>query len=338
LVCEVFVARLLVDLQWFIGVYLTSHRLEETKMKRTMKILLGMAIGLAITACLVLSYMVVRYQSLADEEPEVDLEPSLADILYCSPGGVPQNLDLYFPDTPGPWQILVYVHGGSFTAGDKRKGSGLLDIAVVVEQGFAVAAVNYRLMPDNHFPAGVEDVKCAIRFLRAHAGEYGLKTEQIGIWGGSAGGYYAALSGLTNGTPGYDTGEYLDQSSQVQAVVDMFGPADLSARFDWLQGWLLRRAFGSQADDIEFLNSASPITHVSSDAPPFLIFHGDQDSAVPLSQSQALYDRLAQANVEAQLVVVKNANHNFKPTGGEIQPNRLDISTQMADFFQEKLR
>jgi acetyl esterase/lipase len=307
-------------------------------MRIWIKILIGIAVGLGVILCIGLSLFAIRYQSLAEDEPEITLTPGLADVSYCSPGGVPQKLDLYFPSTPGPWQILVYVHGGSFTAGDKRKGSGLVDIPVMVEQDFAVAAVNYRLMPDDPFPAGLEDVKCAIRYLRAHAQEYELETEKVGIWGGSAGGYYAAITGLTNGKSGYDTGEYLEHSSSVEAVVDMFGPIDLTAKFDWLQGWLLRRAFSNQVSNTEFLYSASPVTYVSSNAPPFLIFHGDQDDAVPLSQSQLLSERLVAAGADVQLVVVENANHNFKPTGGEILPGRLEISFQMANFFQEKLQ
>jgi acetyl esterase/lipase len=307
-------------------------------MKRTLKILLRMVTGLAVITCLVVTYLVVRYQSQPDEEPEVALEPNLADIAYCSPGGARQDLDLYFPSSPGPWQLLVYVHGGSFTAGDKRKGSGLFDIPVMVEQGFAVAAVNYRLMPDHPFPAGLEDVKCSIRFLRAHNQQYGLVTEQIGIWGGSAGGYYAALTGLTNGLAEYDTGEYLEYSSDVQAVVDMFGPTDLTAQMDWLQAWLLRRAFNNHSSEVVFLSSASPITYVTAQAPPFLIFHGQQDTAVPMSHSQLLYDRLATAGADVRLVMVENANHNFKPTGGAIQPTRQEISAGMADFFDRWLK
>lgn len=307
-------------------------------MRRWIRIITWVAIGLGSIFCLGFGLLVVRYQSLVDEEPDIALAPSLADVSYCSPVGAPQKLDLYFPNTPGPWHVLVYVHGGSFTAGDKRKGSGLIDIPRMVEQGFAVAAVNYRLMPDDPFPAGLEDVKCAIRFLRAHSIEYQLETEKVGIWGGSAGGYYAALTGLTNGKSVYDTGEYMEHSSSVQAVVDMFGPTDLTVKFDWLQGWLLRRAFSNRSKDAEFLRSASPVTYVSEEAPPFLIFHGDQDSAVPLSQSQRLNDILTETGADVQLVIVENANHNFKPTGGEIQPNLMEISTQMADFFKKTLR
>jgi acetyl esterase/lipase len=149
-----------------------------------------------------------QYQQLADEEPNLVLSPDIPDITYCTMDGVPLKMDLYFPfDNNAPYQTLVYIHGGSFTSGDKRKGSGIIDIPAMTERGYAVAAINYRLMPDQPFPAEVIDAKCAVRFLRAHANEYNLLTEKIGIWGGSAGGHLSAMIGLTNDDPTYDAGE-----------------------------------------------------------------------------------------------------------------------------------
>ena len=142
-----------------------------------------------------------QYQALADNEPEITLAPDDPDITYCTPEGISLKMDLYFPAGGSPsWPVLVYAHGGSFTGGDKRKGSGMIDIPAMTERGFAVAAINYRLMPENSFPAEILDAKCAIRFLRAHAGEYQLNTERIGIWGGSAGGHLAANEEATRQT------------------------------------------------------------------------------------------------------------------------------------------
>jgi acetyl esterase/lipase len=201
--------------------------------------------------------------------------------------GNPLTMDLYFPEpTPTmPAQVLVYVHGVSFTSGDKRKGSGIIDIQEMVKRGFAVAAINYRLMPEHPFPAEVEDAKCAIRFLRAHAAVYNLDTNKIGIWGGSAGGHLAAMVGLTNGEPGYETGEYLEQSSEVAAVVEMFGPTDLTLPMEWLQQLLLQRAFNTTDPNAEILQQASPVNFIRGDEPPFFIINGEQDSAVPVEQA-----------------------------------------------------
>ena len=306
------------------------------------KLLTWFLIVLALSLCglTIYAYSWVRqYQALADNEPEIVLSPDVADRTYCAPDGVPLKMDLYFPvETSAPWQVLVYVHGGSFTSGDKRKGSGVLDIAAMTTRGYAVAAINYRLMPENSFPAEILDAKCAIRFLRAHAAEYQLKTEKIGIWGGSAGGHLAAMAGLTSGDPAFDSGEYLDQSSKVDAVVEMFGPSDLAAPMGWLQRWLLRRAFGTDDPAAPLLADASPVNTITRNAPPFLILHGELDTAVPVEQARVFHQKLLESGGDSTLVIVANANHNFKPTGGPIEPTREEISSLMGEFFDLKLR
>ncbi len=280
-----------------------------------------------------------RYQALVAEEPEIVLSPNIADIKYCTQNGVPQKMDLYFPPSEqAPWPVLVYAHGGSFTGGDKRTGSGTIDIPAMTARGFAVAAINYRLMPEYPFPAEIIDAKCAIRFLRAHADEYQLRVDKIGIWGGSAGGHLAAMVGLTNGDPAFDIGEYPDQSSRVDVVVSMFGPMDLTADLTFMQRMLLRRAFGTNDPTAPILHQASPINYVSKNAPPFLIMQGEQDDAVPAEQARVYYQKLQEAGVNAELVMVSNANHNFKPTGGPIKPTREEISRTMADFFAKWLK
>jgi len=172
------------------------------------KVLKWLLVLIAVGLCGLIAYAyswMRQYQALADDEPVITL----------SPNGVPLKMDLYFPAaSQAPWQVLVYAHGGSFTSGDKLKGSGVIDIPAMTARGYAVAAINYRLMPANPFPAEVLDAKCAIRFLRAHAAEYQLDTEKIGIWGGSAGGHLVAMVGLTNGNAAFDAGEYPEQSSR----------------------------------------------------------------------------------------------------------------------------
>ncbi len=300
----------------------------------------GILLGAGLCALVILGVLWYRqYQALADDEPEIVLSPSMADITYCTMDGVPLKMDLYFPEkSQGTAQALIYFHGGSFTSGDKRKGSGVIDIPAMTARGYAVAAVNYRLMPDHRFPAEVLDGKCAIRFLRAHAIEYNLRVDKMGIWGGSAGGHLATMIGLTDGEPDFEAGEYLEQSSRVDVVVEMFGPTDLTLPMSWLQRLIMRRAFGTDDPKAEILLQASPVRYVTKNTPPFLILHGEQDSAVPLEQAQVFYQKLRDAGNTVTLVSVKNANHNFKPTGGAIQPTRQEISTQMADFFDRWLK
>ena len=297
----------------------------------------------AVLLCALLAAVIVRYaiqyQSLQDDSGDISLAPDMPDIVYCTIDGVSQPMDIYRPTQrpAGRIPVLVYVHGGSFVGGDKRKGSGVGDIPAMVARGYMVAAINYRLAPTYYFPAPLEDVKCAIRYLRANAAQYGLDAERIGIWGGSAGGHLAAMAGLTGDGEDFVKGGYADQSSGVAAVVDMFGPSDLAGDFNWLQTFLLGRAFGTTDKRAAILARASPVNYVSAHTPPMLIMHGDQDDVVPVSQSYTLYERLRAAGAPVELAIVKNANHNFAPTGGVIDPPRATLTRMMAEFFDKNL-
>jgi acetyl esterase/lipase len=209
----------------------------------------------------------------------------------------------------------------------------------MIRRGYLVVSVNYRLAPQYKFPAQIEDVKCAIRFLRAKASNYGLNPEKIGVWGGSAGGHLVALLGTTDAGAGLEgSGGYSNQSSRVRAVVDFFGPAELNTMFRGHQLDVMENVFGVTDPESPVLKVAGPVTYISKDDPPFLIVHGDKDAVVPLNQSQILYDRLLAAGVPAKLVVVKNAGHTFTPTGGSISPTRIEITTMVADFFDKILK
>ena len=262
------------------------------------------------------------------------------DITYGTAGDVVLKMDIYYPlALDGPLPAVVYVHGGSWYSGDKVTGVGQFDIPQLVARGYLVAAVNYRLAPRHKFPAQIEDVKCAIRFLRANAATYGLDPAHIGAWGDSAGGHLVALLGLADASAGFDSsGGYANQSSQIQAVVDMFGPADLTVTFEKDKSPLLEHVFGTTDHKSQIVRQASPVTYVSSDDPPFLIFHGEKDNQVLLDQSQALYERLVSADVPATMVIVKNCGHGFAPVGGPITPTRTEITNRIADFFDQYLK
>ena len=144
------------------------------------------------------------------------------DLAYVSAGHPRQRLDLYLPERTGPLPLLVYVHGGAFRGGDKGDGPAL----EYLDEGYALASINYRLSQHAVFPAQIEDCKAAVRWLRAHAGEYRLDPDHMAIGGTSAGGHLAAMVGTTGLVRDFDVGEHLDRSSRVQAVVDYFGPTD----------------------------------------------------------------------------------------------------------------
>ncbi|MGD8813022.1 MAG: alpha/beta hydrolase [Anaerolineales bacterium] len=275
--------------------------------------------------------------------PSVSFDPARlgsqeVDITYCTVDGVELKLDLYFPETlDETWPVAVYVHGGAWQGGDKTEGAGYREVPEMVARGYLVASLNYRLAPQYRFPAMIEDVKCAIRHLRANAATYNLDPQRIGAWGSSAGGHLVALLGVTDPNDGLEgQGGYPEFSSRVQAVADLFGPTDIRLGTDAFS--TLERVFGTSDTSAPILEIASPVIYASADDPPFLILHGTLDPVVPSEHSQALYNALTQVGVPATLVMVENAGHGFARTNGPITPSRDEISTMIGDFFDTYLK
>jgi acetyl esterase/lipase len=261
------------------------------------------------------------------------------DITYCTADSVPLKLDVHYPKMMnGPAPVAVWVHGGGWTSGSKLGGTGFADVPELVSRGYLVVSVDYRLAPQYKWPAQIQDVKCAIRFLRANAARFNLEPNKMGAWGGSAGGHLVALLGTADASAGFEgSGGYEDQSSRIQAVVDMFGPADLPQLFRGFTGGIVSQVFGN-VNGTDILQRASPTTFATQDDPPFLILQGDRDTVVPPSQSQTLYERIKAAGIPATLVMVKNAEHSFDPAGGDISPSRAELTQMIADFFDQNLR
>lgn len=257
-------------------------------------------------------------------------------VTYCVLEGVSLKMDVYYPSSPGgPWSAIIYIHGGGWFEGDKGDAVGLQDIPALVARQFLVVAVNYRLAPDYTFPAMLHDVRCAVRHLRAEASRYNLDPQWVGAYGESAGGQLASLLGLMSAEEGYHVvGPYADFSSRVNAVVDMFGPVDLTDLPLWPLD-LEEVIFGGEGSGPAQLKAASPIQYITPDDPPFLIIHGDRDPLVPLEQSIRFHHRLQEAGVDAELVIVENAGHSFFPMTGELNPSRMDITDRVVDFFTQ---
>jgi acetyl esterase/lipase len=241
-------------------------------------------------------------------------------------------MDLHRPAMDGAVPVIVFVHGGAFVSGTRHVGF-FVDtlLPALVARGFAVAAIEYRLAPQYPWPAQIEDVKCAVRFLRGTGPELGLDTTRIGAWGESAGGHLAAMLATPSG---FEAGPYLDRSSRVQAVLDVNGPAALDAS-DWPASsveWL-HEVFGS---DPERLRAASPVTYVAQDAPPFLLVHGDRDEIVPYTQSLALARRLRLVGTNVTMLSVEGAAHDLRP-GHAMRPPHPEIVSIAVDFFAAQL-
>jgi acetyl esterase/lipase len=280
------------------------------------------------------------YPTATPQKIEAKPGASYRDVTYCSPDGVAQKMNVFYPKqlSDKPMPITVYIHGGGWTAGDKGSGAGSQDIQELLARGYIVASLDYRLAPQYKWPSQITDVKCAIRHLRANAATYKLDPNKIGVWGGSAGGHLVAMLGTTDKSAGFDVGEYADQSSRVQAVVDLFGPADLPAMLTGRAEIAGRTVFGATSRDDLILVQASPVTYITPDDPPFLILQGDKDTTVPPEQSQILYDKLKTGGVTATLVIVKDAEHSFRPSGGTISPTRAELTRMIADFFDKHLK
>ena len=148
----------------------------------------------------------------------------IADVSYVTDAHARQKLDVAFSKDGPPRPLLVWIHGGAFSGGDKAENEQIW--GDLMDHGFAVATINYRLSGDAKWPAQITDCKGALRFLRAHAKEYNIDPVRIGVWGSSAGGHLAALVGVSGGEKKFDVGEHLAQSSAVRCAVDMFGPID----------------------------------------------------------------------------------------------------------------
>jgi acetyl esterase/lipase len=203
-------------------------------------------------------------------------------------------------------------------------------------KGFMVAAMNFSLPSPRPFPAQIRNLTCGVRFLRAHAVTFGLDTKRIGALGISGGGHLAAMLGVDDGSAMFvsATSGYARQSSDVQAVVDLWGVNDLTqhnlASYDER---LLPKIFGPQSR----WASESPITYVRPDLPPFLLVHGDRDTDVPIRQSRAMYKALLAAGDPVKFTVVHNAEHGLQPSGGTMSPSKAAVQREIVAFFAAKL-
>ena len=237
------------------------------------------------------------------------------DTPYVAGGGECQRLDLFLPPGATRVPLVVWIHGGMWSTGSKADNVPLW----LLEEGFAVASVNYRLSGAAVFPAQIEDCRGAVRWLRAHAAEYGIDSERIAAWGESAGGHLAAMLGTTANAAVFDAGDTTGASSRVQAVIDFFGPSDfLQMDAHRLAGGSVhdspdspesRVIGGPVQDNQKMVARANPIAYVSGDAPPFLIVHGDSDPLVPHHQSELLASALQGAGVPVTFYTVKGGGH-----------------------------
>lgn len=270
-------------------------------MKKWGKVWFSMLMG----ACLLLSVSV----ALAAIPPAntQGTDRKWLDVPYAAESSA-QKMDIYLPkEGKGPFPVILAIHGGGFASGDK--GTMEVDGQLTgLNRGYAVVSINYRLSGEAKFPAALMDAKAAVRFLRAHAGEYQLDGSRIAAWGDSAGANLAALAGTTASHPELEdlTQGNARESSRVQAVVAWFPPVDYlqeDAQFrasgvtpySWAEqpDSYIAKYMGAPIRDIAgLMRFTNPESFIAGDSAPFLIENGAKDTVVPPEQGQMLAQKL----------------------------------------------
>ena len=274
-------------------------------------------VALVLILCF-LAVTLVLAQQRSRAEPKVPEGITVhRDIVYVTNGHERQKLDLYIPDTGENLPLIIWVHGGAWLGGNKERYAPV----EYLKSGYAGASLNYRLSQHAVFPAQIEDVKAAIRWIRANAKTYRLDPNRFAAWGSSAGGHLVAMLGMTGDITEFEVGENLEMSSRVQAVVDYFGPTDfLQMDAHRLPDGLVHDAPDSPESKLvggpiqehkDRVARANPITYVSKDDPPILIIHGDQDKLVPYHQSVLLKEALEAVGAPVEFYRVEGGGHGW---------------------------
>lgn len=259
------------------------------------------------------------------------------DVVYATYGDVERRLQIIMPYQGGyKFPLVVFVQGSAWRKQDRY--AAIPNLSHIASKGYVIASVEIRDTDIAQFPASVEDVKCAIRFMRKHAEEYGLDPNRVAVWGDSSGGHLALMTGLTIG--GYNNGLYGEQSDEVSAVVDYYGVTDLLTlgkyndildhdAADSPEGLLVG---GRVKDHIELARKASPIHQdLDKELPPILIMHGDSDQVVHVNQSIEMYKALKEHGRRVLFYKVAGADHGT----GFWNPQVLDITEK---FLSVNLR
>ncbi|KQB43445.1 Esterase/lipase [Flavobacterium daejeonense] len=265
------------------------------------------------------------------------------DVNYANDAQVYHNLDIHIPHAEKTsYKVIVIIYGSAWFA-NNMKGMAFQSMGKpLLDAGFAVISINHRSSSDAKYPAQINDVKAAIRFIRANAKKYNLDSSFIGITGFSSGGHLASLAGTTNGITNYtvgkktinlegNIGENTSASSKVDAVVDWFGPVNL-ALMEACEKPKDEKSpeaaiiGGNPADNLDMINLLSPTTFIDKTDPDFLIIHGDADSIVPYCQSVLFAKSLKEKGILVDFITVPNGQH------GPVTFNETTFK-KMTDFF-----
>ena len=291
---------------------------------------------------LLLGLVLASTLAAQDENQSTSEYTVVADVQYCTGAGRPLLMDVFVPRLRihQPTPAVLWLHGGGWERGDKNGSSGARFLA---SAGFVTASIYYRLSGEAKFPADIEDCKCAIRYLRANARQYEIDANRIGIAGASSGGHLAMLAATAEEKAGFEgSGGWSKVSSRVRAVVSYYGPTDfrtMSTDFGPRAQAAITKLLGVPFPEKPAAYArASPINYISPNDPPLLMFHGDGDTLVPFSQSERMRDAYIKAGLDAQLVKVGNANHDFEPVSNKPLSISIEqIHSMTVEFFKRTL-
>ena len=266
----------------------------------------------------------------------------ISNITYSQPinyfgKDIKLEMDILKPNKKGIYPAVLFVTGGSFAQSPKERY--LQQRMKIAESGYVVASIQYRTVPEGVFPQSLEDVKSAIRFLKANSERYSIDKERIAIMGDSAGGYLVAMAGVTNGMKKFDKGENLSENSDIKAVVDIYGVTDFeeidtelpeNVTEEYRTLILTVKYWLSEAE--KDIRSTNPISYISDKTPPFLLMHGDIDTLVPPIHTEKLHKALIEKGVESTRYLVTGAAHACEYW---YQPEIVNI---IINFLNEKLK
>jgi acetyl esterase/lipase len=301
------------------------------------------------TIAIIIAFILSACKKQSDDNTIQPIAKENFDVAYASVSNA-QKLDIFLPDTIKTQNpVLVWIHGGGWKSGDKAEFRNSNRLKELRKRGYAVVVINYRLSGKAKFPAQIFDVKAAIRWLKANAATYKFNPDKIGLWGSSAGGHLVSLAGTSGGVTELEDLSLGNSnlSSKVQAVIDWYGPTDLS-KMDSMaiaQGCAASNHNTANSPESELIGfqittrpdlvaKANPITYISTDDPPFFIEHGLIDCTVAYGQSQLFYDKLTPV-LGTQTVKIKflaNTGH-----GGGLFSDAV-TDTEVIDFLDLYLK
>jgi acetyl esterase/lipase len=255
--------------------------------------------------------------AMANRYPKVEASfpggvTGLQDLVYLQiPGYRPLRLDMYLPsDTGTTHPMVMYIHGGGWRNGHSRQSGAFENwpatLAMIASRGYVVTSINYRLGGEAPFPAAIQDVKAAIRWLRAHAGAYGIDKDKFLVWGASAGGHLAALAGTSCGAMELEPVDLPDElaveSDCVQATIGWYGIYDLSE---------MGQSGGPGGYFAGQIREASPVTYVDGSDGAFLLIHGSEDPVINYQQAIDFNDLLTANNVRSSVHIIPGVGHSY---------------------------